>query len=136
MFGASGVQPISVHGTRPTGSRASSYHPDEPASHPALYSGCLNTTSPKGFEFSPFTNPSVQFHSLLSRTYHSSSILPKNINIQLLHNTEHDPQALHEPIHSNAQHAVRRRFVLRPQDRLSRCPRPGRDCGEGASDEG
>jgi hypothetical protein len=34
MFGASGVQPISVHGTRPTGSRASSYDPDEPASHP------------------------------------------------------------------------------------------------------
>lgn len=43
---------------------------------------------------------------------------PQNIHIQLLHNAQHNTQALHEPIHSNAQHTVRGRFVFRPQDAL------------------
>lgn len=41
-----------------------------------------------------------------------------NIHIQLAHDPQHNAQALKEPIHSHAQHAVRRRGVVHPEDNL------------------
>jgi hypothetical protein len=67
------------------------------------------------------------------------SILVQHIHVQLFHDLNHDVERLEEAVHSNAQHAVCRGLVLRPQDCLllvtSSVFASGIDQGERATDE-
>ena len=60
-------------------------------------------------------------HALLD-TLHAlqifQSFLVQHIHIQLFHDLDDDIERLEEAVHGNAQHAVRRSFVLSLQDRL------------------
>lgn len=42
----------------------------------------------------------------------------KDIDIELLHNTQHYTQALHKPIDCNSQHPIGCSLVLGPENRL------------------
>ena len=66
-------------------------------------------------------------------------VLVQHIHVQLFHDLDHDVERFEEAVHSNAQHAVGRGFVLGPQDCLfliaSSIFTSSIDEGKGATDE-